>query len=604
LVNGMRVCPPGGEDMMLRSDFSIRMAERIEIIYGPGSMVYGEDAVSGVVNVITEKSEFGQAVGNFGQDGFYEGFTGVSRKIGGTEDDPIIFSAYFFGTDSNLTDLSKAYPDWWARYNASHFGAPESPVRWDQGYNIFGRIENKNNSVQMWYRTSSRSSAEGGFPGALYYVDQAVWGDESVVIEGRNVFNISDNANLESRVSYNRYQISPKSRYVWPDSPNTLFYDDYKFGVGSGARLEEVLNVRLTEKFEVMAGFEADFFNIMPKATVPGGANLNGNTVAEAGSFSYYTVLGDPSSLVQVPRATDQIYQDFGYFVQGRLAFTDELSLTAGARIDHNTHYSEVPVCPRVAVIYHNTEQTFTCKYIYAQAFVGPAPYFAYNVFENGIALNTTNPSLSPETGTSHEIYMSTTSDKLLLAGSVYFNSQQNLFQTGDMMLPENIVRDTVYLDLAGTQTRVLTHSANGGNSKAIGTDLWARYKYEDLSYWASYSYVYFESLVDDVYSGLPMLSAHNVRLGVTWQAFKGFTITPSVTYSSTPQGLFNTDGLAGDITDPYEFNLFMMYTPRKNLDLFAEFHNLTDHHYVLKGIFGPMPQDTLRISGGMRYSF
>ena len=53
LINGMRVNPPGGEELMIRSDVSVRFAEQIEIIYGPGSTLYGQDAISAVINIKT-----------------------------------------------------------------------------------------------------------------------------------------------------------------------------------------------------------------------------------------------------------------------------------------------------------------------------------------------------------------------------------------------------------------------------------------------------------------------------------------------------------------------------------------------------------------------
>jgi outer membrane receptor protein involved in Fe transport len=53
LVNGMRVNPPGGENFPFRSDFSVRHAERIEVVYGSGSTLYGQDAISAVINVVT-----------------------------------------------------------------------------------------------------------------------------------------------------------------------------------------------------------------------------------------------------------------------------------------------------------------------------------------------------------------------------------------------------------------------------------------------------------------------------------------------------------------------------------------------------------------------
>ena len=53
LINGMRVNPPGGEELMIRSDVDVRFADQIEIIYGPGSTLYGQDAISAVINIKT-----------------------------------------------------------------------------------------------------------------------------------------------------------------------------------------------------------------------------------------------------------------------------------------------------------------------------------------------------------------------------------------------------------------------------------------------------------------------------------------------------------------------------------------------------------------------
>ena len=50
LVNGMRVNPPGGEAFPFRSDFSVRQAEQVEVVYGPGSTLHGQDAISAVIN--------------------------------------------------------------------------------------------------------------------------------------------------------------------------------------------------------------------------------------------------------------------------------------------------------------------------------------------------------------------------------------------------------------------------------------------------------------------------------------------------------------------------------------------------------------------------
>src|SRR5438270_11348960 len=84
LVDGMRVKSPtlGQVDL---SDLSPELIERIDVIRGPQSTLYGADAIGGVVNIITRRgkgpvSAWGtQEVGNY--DTLRSG-TGVSRSEG------------------------------------------------------------------------------------------------------------------------------------------------------------------------------------------------------------------------------------------------------------------------------------------------------------------------------------------------------------------------------------------------------------------------------------------------------------------------------------------------------------------------------------------
>jgi len=58
LINGrpVREIMEGGVSSDLLESFPIRILERIEVIKGPGSVLYGSDACSGVVNLITKKA--------------------------------------------------------------------------------------------------------------------------------------------------------------------------------------------------------------------------------------------------------------------------------------------------------------------------------------------------------------------------------------------------------------------------------------------------------------------------------------------------------------------------------------------------------------------
>jgi len=113
----MRVNPPGGEDFPFRSDFSVRDAEKIEIIYGAGSTLYGRDAVSMVINVITKKPAQTWSSESVPMAVFTRKEM-PAAPFGGALDKErkLKLSGYVQYHDSNLTPLDKEYPKWWQDY--------------------------------------------------------------------------------------------------------------------------------------------------------------------------------------------------------------------------------------------------------------------------------------------------------------------------------------------------------------------------------------------------------------------------------------------------------------------------------------------------------
>ncbi len=605
LVNGMRVNPPGGENFPFRSDFSVRDAEKIEIIYGSGSTLYGRDAVSMVINVITKKPAQAWS-SEVSADGGLHAERDAGGSFGGAldKDGKLKLSGHVQYHDSNLTPLDKEYPKWWKDYYnvAEAKGAGTIPERSDFGLNGFMRLDAGDFSLQTWYRDSKRSSSDSVAPG-IGYVPEATWEDYSWVSEAKYICQISEKVRLDSAATFNYFGVDPSSRYVWEDPMNTnaWYYNDYKYARGYSYSAEETLRVDFTKDISMLAGLSAAHYDIIPKCTVPGGAHGSvDDIIAEGGSFEYYKA--DGSGPYYLPRVWNPRYEDYGAYVEGNWQIMERVKLMAGIRCDKDTRIDDPSFTPRAGVVWNATDD-FTMKYKYATAYVAPAPYFAYNVYQNNYQISTANPDLQPEESRSHEVDFEYAKKNFQLGLALYHGDQRNLIQISDRNLPLNVI-DTVYLDPALTEPMYLIHSVNGGTSYNQGVDFYGRATVGQLSPWFSYSYTDFEMDAGGVKTGLNGISAHNGRLGITWAVTSKLFITPSLMIKSTPENV-QPGELGRELNTPYQANLYTLYNLTKSVDIYADLRNVTDHRYASTGLYGTaVPQETFSGVLGVRAYF
>ena len=145
----------------------------------------------------------------------------------------------------------------------------------------------------------------------------------------------------------------------------------------------------------------------------------------------------------------------------------------------------------------------------------------------------------------------------------------------------------------------------NAGRSRNVGFDLYGRETVGEASPWFSYSYVDFEQTVDGTTTGLPGISRHNGRLGVTWAVTPKLFITPSLVIRSTPENIRNAGVLGHQLDTPYQFNLAAQYNITPQVRAFAEIENVTNHKYALGDISGSAyPQETIHGVVGLQIDF
>jgi len=106
LINGVPIQPSVKGSIGIGEQLPIAQAERIEIIYGPASSVYGLDAMAGVINIITQTTGSGTlAEANIvvGQDNYRHINFAVGGKAGKNKN---VFQYMIYGTTSQREDLN------------------------------------------------------------------------------------------------------------------------------------------------------------------------------------------------------------------------------------------------------------------------------------------------------------------------------------------------------------------------------------------------------------------------------------------------------------------------------------------------------------------
>jgi outer membrane receptor for ferrienterochelin and colicins len=129
LINGRptREVQEGGVISDLMEAFPIAILERIEVIEGPGSVLYGSNAFSGVVNLITRKAQ--------GEEFSVAGFGGSSGPHGGTAD------VLIKRVELEITGAAQVHesPDWQVDYRtpaALLSGTGHGPLPVQQNFEI------------------------------------------------------------------------------------------------------------------------------------------------------------------------------------------------------------------------------------------------------------------------------------------------------------------------------------------------------------------------------------------------------------------------------------------------------------------------------------
>jgi len=356
LINGIKVndptSPTGGFDF---SNISPDEIERIEIIRGPQSTLYGSDAIAGVINIITNKKSTGKNISLLAEGGsnnYYRANANVKGNSGGL----------FYGINYSREQSKGFSIISGGNGNSERDGYSKNVISLNARYYLSKRI-----SAAFYYRYSLKKA------------------------DLDNTFGFLDDPNYTTNSENHLFNLNLKWSLLnnkWKQSFNASYFR----GTNHTLNLPDSISQESSKSFNYGKRFQFtwqnNFYFLKGNVITIGLENL-----IEKSTTSYYsqTKWGPYNSIFPEKEAsTNSLY------LQDLLNYGNKLFITVGGRYDRHKKFGSV-FTYRIAPAYYVSSTATKLKFTYGTGFKAPSLFDLYD-------LNYGNPNLKPEKSTGWDV--------------------------------------------------------------------------------------------------------------------------------------------------------------------------------------------------------
>ncbi len=538
MVDGHRTNENIGDSPLFGPQFvlDVDLIDRVEIVRGPGSSLYGSNALLAVINVITKD---GKTLNGLELSGEVASFDTWKSRI-----------TYGHRFDNGL-DLLVSATKGDSEGQELYFREFDDPATAN------GLVQNDDSSLNNLFLRASlgdlslivaHNAAEKGIPTAPW---DTVFGDgrtrvydDTTLVGLTYEREISETLALRARTAYGHYDYD--GRYVYDysedETPDLVVNKDLYRGRWWDSELQ--VTARPFEKHILTAG----------------------------GEFRY-NIRQDQANWDEEVYFDDSRHsKNWGLYVQDEYRVLDNMTLVAGVRYDRYDTFGG-STNPRLAMLYDLCDKT-TLKLLYGRAFRAPNAYELY--YHDGGNSQKAPQNLDPETIETYEVVLERAFAKGLSAtfSGFYYVMDDLIDQRID---PEDGLLVFKNLDeVEATGAEFALHGRWTGGWRAR----------------TSYSYIHAE----DVETGRDLVNSprHLAKFNLTAPLLKDTLFAGlEVQYNGRSKTL--SDNYADDFVLT---NLALTYrSPSKRLEIAAGLYNLLDVKYGYPG-FGEHIQDTIEQEG------
>ena len=651
MVDGIRITPATGDPYALATNYSLVNAKRVEVILGPASALYGVDAFSGIINIISKNGNDLQGGTVSSSIGQYSTFD--NSFIAGFNKNGIDFSISGHHYQTAEADYYNLFPEEYDWYNENYLPNGEMPLG-----NDIVKIENEYSNDRSFQMPSSsyfiaskvhfgefeagttlhherHSSALSKDPEGNIYTNDAFLSTNTQTAYLRHTYipkfyKRNQNWSIKTMISFSNYTMDPKSKFI---DQGTLYMPGYEYQFSKSQKVEEQFEYNFSHKLSMIAGASYESISSLPLTSNSSASVITSEPTAN--QDIYYAgsnILSATGENLGFPvRFYNLNYSNFGSFLQFQYKPNSLLELTFGGRYDYNTRYSG-DINPRLGILVRPTEE-IKVKVLYGQAILAPSPWKAYaswGVFlprldQDGNVvglrselLHLPNVNLEPEKLNSIEgsiTWLPNKRVRLIIGG--YYNHIRDLIS-----LQEITERDVEYESIP---VELIERTENQGNSVAEGLNIQATVNLVDtdelnISSYGSYGYssgfieVYDRLNNVQIKKDLPLNAKHTFKSGIDlkYKRLAGSLRFVFRSKSYSVKSLYDIQPNE-ETQEAYGiFNLNANYTITKNTKIewqtFIRINNLLDARYYnvtgSVGGFNATPQDPRRINFGVSLNF
>jgi len=343
-------------------DFPIELIDKIEVVRGPGSVVHGSNAISGVINIITTNTSDISGSRLFATAATYDEYKAGGHVSHNFEDLHVSADVYYQKSDKHLD----AGPD-----KVGQVGTTDERLK---DYSLGLHIESNHFGLNARFKKSNAGLAYG-LGSMLIPEDENEYHKNRTIFSELSYKNSFDNKNNYTlKVGFNQYKQQISTQFV-PTNPPLLYSSDYE-EQGFNGSFEYVSNTFSNQ--EIALGVEFDHVESEKQ-----GLNIQNHPTLQTETLIKPGRIRNISSL----------------YINDQVDYSEYLNLSLGIRYDHYSDFGDA-FSPRLALVSRISETT-TFKAMYSRAFRAPS---WIELYANVPAVSVGDEDLEPETSDTFEV--------------------------------------------------------------------------------------------------------------------------------------------------------------------------------------------------------